>query len=143
MKKVIAFGTFDHFHAGHESYLRQARELGEHLTVIIARDETVERLKGRRPDYSERERRKAVMRSGIAERVVLGQHGDKYAVLLKYKPDVIALGYDQFAFTIRLKKFLIDNGMDAKIVRLEPYKPEVHKTSIIRTQKLAGLEQAV
>jgi len=30
MKKVIAFGTFDHFHAGHESYLKQViRQLEE------------------------------------------------------------------------------------------------------------------
>jgi len=137
MKKIIAFGTFDHFHAGHESYLEQAKSFGEHLTVIIALDETVERLKARKPDYTAQQRRDAVIKSGIADRVVLGKSGDKYDVLRKYKPDVIALGYDQFAFTVRLKKFLIDENMNTKIIRLEPYKPEVHKTSIIRLNKLA------
>ena len=132
MKRVMAFGTFDHFHAGHESYLRQAKELGDKLFVVIARDKTVERIKGRLPDHNEKERLAAVERSGIADKVVLGHLVDKYAVLKKYKPSVIALGYDQFTFTFRLKKFLIDSKIDATIVRMKSYKPEVYQTSLLR-----------
>lgn len=132
MKRVIAFGTFDHFHAGHEAYLKQAKALGEYLVVIVARDTTVRQIKGRLPDHSERERVAAVKTSNLADKVVLGEKGDKYHVLRKYKPSVIALGYDQFTFTFRLEKFLIDNKMDAKIVRMNPYRPTVYKTSLIR-----------
>lgn len=131
-KRVIAFGTFDHFHAGHESYLNQARALGDELIVIIARDETVQRIKGRIADHTEKERKKRVDESGIATKVILGSTGDKYDVIKKYKPHVIALGYDQFAFTHRLNKFLIDSKIDATIVRLEAYKPGLYKTSLIR-----------
>lgn len=132
MKRVMAFGTFDHFHAGHESYLRQAKELGDKLYVVIARDKTVERIKGRLPDHNEKERLAAVQESKIADKVVLGNLVDKYAVLKKYKPSVIALGYDQFTFTFRLKKFLIDSKIDATIVRMKAYKPKVYKTSLLR-----------
>lgn len=135
MKTVMAFGTFDHFHAGHESYLNQAKGLGDNLIVVIARDKTVNQIKGRKPDFNEKKRIEAVTKSGIANKVILGESGDKYHVLRKYKPDIIALGYDQFAFTFRLEKFLIDEGMNAKIVRMEPYKPDVYKTSLIRSNK--------
>ena len=132
-KRVLAFGTFDHFHAGHQDYLAQARALGDELIVVIARDETVQHIKGRSADHTEKERQKSVEAEGVATKVVLGSTGDKYDVLRKYKPQVIALGYDQFAFTHRLNKFLIDNAIDATIVRLEAYKPSVYKTSLIRT----------
>ena len=132
MKRVMAFGTFDHFHAGHESYLKQAKALGDSLFVIIARDKTVARIKGKRPSDPEKKRLGAVKASGLAEKVVLGEHGNKYNVLRKYKPDVIALGYDQFTFTFRLEKFLIDHKMNTKIVRMNPYRPTVFKTSLLR-----------
>ena len=133
---VMAFGTFDHFHAGHESYLKQARELGDRFIVIIARDETVKNIKGRKPDHTERQRRDAVKASGLADQVVVGNSGDKYEVLRKYKPNVIALGYDQFTFTFRLGKFLIDNKMNVQVIRLQAYQPLVYKTSLIRNQLL-------
>lgn len=134
MKRVIAFGTFDHFHAGHEAYLKQAKALGDSLIVIVARDQTVKRIKGKLPDHNEKKRQTVILASGIADKVSLGEHGDKYTVLRRYKPHIIALGYDQFTFTFRLEKFLIDEKMDAKIVHMNPYRPKVYKTSIIRAQ---------
>lgn len=134
--RVLAFGTFDHFHAGHEAYLTQAAALGDELIVVIARNETVTHLKGRAPDTDERERLKRVKAAKIAGKVVLGELKNKYAVIEKFRPGVIALGYDQFAFTHRLHKFLIDSKIDAKIVRIPPFKPAVYKSSLIRTRTL-------
>lgn len=132
--RVMTFGTFDHFHAGHESYLKQAKELGTNLTVVIARDQTVQQIKGNKPDQNERQRLHAVEQSGIADKVTLGYKSDKYKVLKKFRPNIIALGYDQFAFTYRLKKAIIDLKLDAVIKRLKPYKPQVYKSSIIKQQ---------
>lgn len=136
MKKVMAFGTFDHFHAGHESYLRQAKILGESLIVVVARDKTVKCIKGRFPNKNERERLQDVKQSAIADKAVLGSTSNKYDIIKKYRPHAIALGYDQFAFTFRLGKFLIDNKMDTKIIRLNPYKPNLYKTSLLREAPL-------
>lgn len=137
MKTVITFGTFDHFHAGHENYLRQARELGDKLVCIVARDETVKKLKGKSPDFSEKDRLKSVRRSGLADKAVLGNFGDKYDVIRKFRPDIVALGYDQFAFTFGLKKLLIEEKINAKIVRMEAYEPGIFKSSIIKYAKSA------
>lgn len=136
MIRVIAFGTFDHFHAGHEAYLKQAKALGDFLIVVIARDQTVKRIKGKLPDHDEKKRQAAVRACGMADKAALGEKGDKYTVLRRYKPDVIALGYDQFTFTFRLEKFLIDEKINAKVVRLNPYRPTVYKTSLIREKHL-------
>ncbi len=43
---VLTNGCFDILHAGHVSYLEQARELGEFLVVGLNDDQSVQRLKG-------------------------------------------------------------------------------------------------
>lgn len=134
-QRVMAFGTFDHFHEGHKFYLSEAKKLGDSLVVIIARDETVKSIKGHLPDFNEKSRKKSVEESGIPTEVTIGNKGDKYKVLKKYKPAIIALGYDQYAFTQRLQKYLIDQGLNTKIVRIESYKPEEFKSSLIRQKK--------
>ena len=130
----MAFGTFDHLHAGHEHYLNKASELGDELIVIIARDRTAQSIRGFRPTHKEKMRLKAVQALPFVTKAVLGQHEDKYKILCKYKPDVIALGYDQMVFTQNLNKILIQNKINAKIVRLKPYHPEMYKSSLVREQ---------
>ena len=132
MSTVIAFGTFDYFHAGHESYLHQAKALEDKLIVVVARDETALRIKGKYPDHKEKVRLSHVRASGITDKVVLGSLTDKYEVIRTYRPSIIALGYDQFTFTFRLKKLLIEEKMNAQIVRMQPYQPEIYKTSLIK-----------
>lgn len=132
LKKVMAFGTFDLFHAGHENYLKQAASLGDMLIVVIARDQTVKKIKGHQPEQNERQRLKLVKKSGIADKVILGYLDDKHKVLRKFRPDVIALGYDQFVFTQRLEKTLIDLKLNATIHRLKPYQAQIYKSSLIK-----------
>jgi len=45
--KVLAFGTFDILHPGHEFYLKEAKKHGDILDVVVARDSTVEKIKGK------------------------------------------------------------------------------------------------
>lgn len=131
-KLVMAFGTFDFFHAGHENYLKQARELGDSLVVVVARDDTVKKVKGNSPHYNEKKRLKDVGSCEYVERAILGNLDDKYKVIKKIKPNIIALGYDQFVFTYNLKKFFIQEKMDVEIVRLKAFKPEAFKSSILK-----------
>lgn len=138
--RVMVFGTFDYLHAGHENLFIQARELGSEIVAIIARDKTVRNIKGETPDHNEKERLENLKNTNWAEFVVLGNPKDKTKVIKEYRPDIIALGYDQFAFTYRLEKFLMDIKLDAKIVRLKPYRPDMYKSSIIKKQKLEAAE---
>lgn len=131
-KLVMVFGTFDYLHAGHENLFSQARELGDEIIAIIARDNTVKTIKGALPDHNEKDRMKALEETSWANKVVLGDIKDKTKVIKNYKPDIIALGYDQFAFTYLLDKMIIELRIETKIVRLKPYRPDMYKSSIIK-----------
>jgi len=132
LTKVITFGTFDYLHAGHESYLRQAKENGDYLIVVVARDKTVRSIKGALPDKPERKRLKAIKSLPYVDKAILGNKDDKFKLIRQLKPDIIALGYDQFVFTYELEKLLIRNKLNTRIVRLKPYMPEINKSSIIK-----------
>ena len=59
---------------------------------------------------------------------------NKYKIIKKYRPNIIALGYDQFVFTYKLQKILIDEKMDTEIIRLNPYMPDIYKSTLIKVQ---------
>jgi FAD synthetase len=130
----MAFGTFDFFHEGHEHYLKNAKALGDHLIVVVSRDRTVKQTKGEYPVHNEKKRAEVIRKTGLADKVILGHHGDKYKVLRKYRPDILALGYDQFIFTQKLNKTLIDLQLDAVITRLDAFFPQVYKSSLIKRE---------
>jgi len=49
MRRVFVSGCFDVLHQGHVSFLRDAKALGDDLTVCIATDEVYQLAKGRKP----------------------------------------------------------------------------------------------
>lgn len=128
----MVFGTFDIFHPGHKNFLKQARRQGDFLIVVVARDKTVRIFKKQETRDKEQERLRAVEKSRIVDEVVLGSIQDKYAIIKRYAPEVICLGYDQKFFTRGLRKKLDAFGLkDTKIIRLKPFKPEIYKSSIL------------
>ena len=52
MTKVMVFGTFDYLHEGHKDFFRQAKQYGDELVVVVARDETVKQIKGKLQAFS-------------------------------------------------------------------------------------------
>lgn len=139
----MAFGTFDLLHAGHENFFEQTKKLGNYIIVVIARDETVEKIKGNRPFHNENGRAKNLKNKGWADKIVPGDLKDKYKMIKKFRPDVIALGYDQFAFTYRLEKFIIDEKMNTRVQRLEAYQPEIYKSSLIRDSWISRVKEKI
>jgi FAD synthetase len=132
MKIVMAFGTFDIFHPGHANYLEQAGKLGDYLIVVIARDKTVKMVKGRRPKNNEQKRKRIVKNSQLADKIILGNLKNRHKVLKKYRPNVIALGYDQKINLKELRKKLKDLKIKAKIARLKAFHPEKYKSSKLK-----------
>jgi FAD synthetase len=132
MKKIMVFGTFDIFHPGHRSFLRQAKKLGDYLIVVVARDKTVGITKKQEPKNKEATRVKIIKDSRLADKVILGGLGNKYAVIKKHRPDIICLGYDQKYFVKGLKKKLDNFGLKNNIIRLKPYKPGRYKSSRLK-----------
>src|SRR4030043_684882 len=117
MKKIMVFGTFDIFHEGHKNFLRQAKKYGDYLIVVVARDKTVARYKRQETRNKERFRLRKIKNSKLAEKVILGNSGDKYQVIKKHRPDIICLGYDQKFFVRGLKRKLEDFKLKTKIIR--------------------------
>lgn len=134
MKRVVITGTFDGIHPGHEFFLREAKKLGDWLGVVIALDETVKKIKGHAPDKSQTIRQMEVESLRIADVVTLGYPGDKYKIIEELNPDIIALGYDQQAFTEGLKESLQRRGMQVDIVRIGAFHPEKYKSSLLKTK---------
>ena len=133
--RIMAFGTFDIIHPGHSHFFEQARALaGKHdsyLIVSLARDKNVLRIKGKLPRANESTRLARVKALKQVDRAVLGALGDHILPIVKLKPHIIALGYDQEAYVRGLRAALAKLGLKPKIVRLKPHKPHIYKSSII------------
>ena len=118
--KVVATGVFDIIHIGHAHFLNAAKEHGDHLTVIVANDSTVRKMKGE-PILSDKRRSEVVSQLKPVDEVVIGRTGDMLDIIVEdIKPDVIALGFDQRLFTAKeLASKLLERGLEVKVVRLE------------------------
>jgi FAD synthetase len=91
MKKVLAGGCFNLIHPGHKYFLKKAKKLGNFLVVVLTND-----ANNRKPYAVPAEQRKtALERLAIADKVLVGETDDFTAVLRKFRPDIIALGHDQ------------------------------------------------
>lgn len=129
MKKVIVFGTFDILHPGHIHMLKEAKEYGDYLIAVVARDSVVCEVKGRKPVNDEITRMKNIEALKIADKVRLGCLDDRYRAIAEEKPDIVALGYDQSAFVDNLANAVEPH---VQIVRLVPYRPEIYKSSLLK-----------
>ncbi|MDO8668119.1 MAG: adenylyltransferase/cytidyltransferase family protein [bacterium] len=137
LKTVMAFGTFDLLHPGHKYFLSQAKKLGDYLIVVIARNKTVKKVKGKLPEHNEKQRQGAVMSLNLADKVILGdREAEKYGIIKKYRPEIICLGYDQKYFVDGLNELFKKIKLNTEIIRLKPFKPELYKTSIINMEKI-------
>jgi FAD synthetase len=127
----MVFGTFDVVHKGHINFFKQARKLSKNpfLIVSLARDVNVKRIKGNKPVNSEKTRLRAVKSLSIVDRAVLGDLKNHFKHILKEKPEIIALGYDQNNYVENLERDLAKNGLDVRVVRLKPFKSHIYKTS--------------
>lgn len=131
MKRVLVFGTFDILHPGHLDFLRQAKKLGDFLIVSLAREKFIRKIKGRKALHSEKARKHMVEALKIVDKAVLGYKDNYIKHIASQKPQIIALGYDQIAFTQDLEKKLAAAGLKIIIVRLKPYKKRLYKSSKI------------
>ena len=121
-KTVLASGVFDLLHLGHVRFLEEAKKTGgenARLIVIIARDSTVERLKGSRPIVPEDQRRALVEALKVVDEAILGYEDMSIEkVIEKIKPDVIAVGHDQRGVEERVKKVIKELSLPIKVVRI-------------------------
>lgn len=133
MRNVMAFGTFDFLHPGHLHYLKKARGLGDRLVVVVARDENVVKVKGKAPLNSESDRLGLVKSLEVVDKAVLGDREMRsWSVIKRIRPVVIALGYDQWASIVSLRKELAELGLKPRIVRVSAFKARKNSSTRMR-----------
>jgi FAD synthetase len=121
-KVVLASGVFDLLHLGHVRFLEEAKQAGGEnakLVVIIARDSTVEKIKGKKPIMSEEQRCILVESLKVVDKAILGFEGfDIGEVIDEIKPDIIALGYDQTEMETTIQTYITKHRLPIEVVRI-------------------------
>ena len=121
MKRIMAVGVFDLLHAGHLHYLEQAKALGQHLTVVVAHDDTV-RIRKHEPVTNHDLRRLMVEGLKPVDDAIIGNPPEVpiFDILPIVNPDIIALGYDQEHAEESINRKLRELGyQDIEVIRVE------------------------
>ena len=136
-KKVMVFGAFDGLHQGHLDFFRQAREFGDFLIVSLGTDKNVEKTKGKKPLFRENERLDLIKQLKTVDKAVLGSQTDYFLHIKQYSPDVICLGYDQWAQEDHVRKELDKVGLaKTEIYRLRPFEVTRAKSTILKKKSV-------
>jgi len=143
MKRVLAAGVFDLLHYGHIRYLEEAKKLGgpgAKLTVIVARDETVRRMKGQDPVIPEDQRRATVEALKVVDEALLGfEDLDLDRVIQQVKPDIIAVGHDQDAIRNQVEKIKKARELGFEIVQVGRFgEKDLNSSSKIKRRIVEG-----
>ena len=131
--RVLVGGVFDILHVGHIHFLRQAKELGDELVVIVAHDETVRMQKRREPVNSAEDRAELLRAIKYVDEVYIGSPRTiDYDLVRKIDPDIIAIGPDQTFNCERMKEELRKHGINAEVLRI----PYLYKKDRAKTSKI-------
>tara|TARA_B100001057_G_C22791454_1_gene927787 strand:+ start:810 stop:1205 length:396 start_codon:yes stop_codon:yes gene_type:complete len=128
MKKVITFGTFDVFHIGHVSILERAKSYGDYLIVGVSSDDLNHSKKGRKPIYSEKDRKKIVKSLTCVDEVFSEISLElKRQYIKEFNADILIMGDDW--------KGKFDNHKDQCEVIYLPRTPSISTREIIEVVK--------
>jgi FAD synthetase len=145
-KVVLASGTFDLLHFGHVKYLEEAKKAGgknAELIVIVARDGTVEKRKGKKPVMPEDQRRSLVESLKVVDEALLGyEEFDMGKVIEKIRPDVIAVGHDQDGIEREVRKAVAGKNLDIQVVKIGRFgKEELNSSSKIKRKIIESFKR--
>jgi D-beta-D-heptose 7-phosphate kinase/D-beta-D-heptose 1-phosphate adenosyltransferase len=92
-KIVFTNGCFDILHAGHVTYLQQAKQLGDYLITAINDDNSVKNLKGSGRPINNIEQRMAVLAGlGAVDWVISFSESTPERLLKRLQPDILVKG---------------------------------------------------
>ena len=114
---IMTNGCFDVLHAGHVSYLEEAKSLGDRLIVAINDDDSVRRLKGEPRPINELGDRMAVL-AGLAavDWVVPFAEDTPERLIHRILPDVLVKGGDYRPDEIAGSKDVLQNGGEVRVL---------------------------
>lgn len=130
-KIVMTNGCFDILHAGHVSYLENAKKLGYRLIVAVNDDSSVKRLKGNGRPVNRLERRMAVL-AGLAsvDWVVSFSEDTPQRLIANLLPNILVKGGDYRVEQIAGGQEVIAAGGEVKVLNFED---GISTSAIIKT----------
>lgn len=132
IRVVFIGGGFELIHYGHVYTISKAKGLGDALVVSVARDSTIRKRKKREPLIGEEDRVRLLSSLREVDAAMLGVEGDIYITLERVRPDVVALGYDQYHMEDEVKREAKRRGMKLRVVRLDSPYPNIKTTRILQ-----------
>ncbi|HUU79298.1 MAG TPA: adenylyltransferase/cytidyltransferase family protein [candidate division Zixibacteria bacterium] len=145
--RVLVFGTFDIIHPSHIKFLTEARKAAGceecELVVVVARDSSILRIKGRKPIFQEEQRLKLICGLRVVDYARLGNEGkDYFNVILEVNPDYIVLGYDQVHNEKPLCKFISENNLQVEVFNLPKFESgDLSSSSEVRERVLEMINE--
>jgi D-beta-D-heptose 7-phosphate kinase/D-beta-D-heptose 1-phosphate adenosyltransferase len=118
---VLTNGCFDILHAGHVSYLEEAKSCGDRLVVAVNDDDSVRRLKGATRPVNSLADRMAVL-AGLAsvDWVVPFSEDTPAELIAKVLPDVLVKGGDYRVEQIAGGDTVLRNGGEVRVLGFKP-----------------------
>lgn len=114
---VMTNGCFDLLHAGHVSYLAEARQLGDRLLVAVNTDDSVRRLKGETRPVNAAENRMTVLAAlASVDWVTPFSEDTPERLICKLKPNILVKGGDNDPQKIPGNHCVWDNGGDVIVL---------------------------
>jgi len=123
-RRIMAAGVFDLLHLGHVHYLTEAKKLGDELVVVVATDVMVSKRK-HQPIIDQDQRLALVAALKPVDMAILGSPHDQYVTVEALRPDVIALGYDDYHRAAEIRAQLNERGLgNVEVARMPKF--DVH-----------------
>ena len=128
MTRVMAVGVFDLIHLGHVHYLTEARKLGDELWVVVSSDAMARRRK--HETINPQDVRQAVVAAlKPVDHALVGDEVDQMKSVEQVRPDVIALGHDDYHAVDALKAQLAARGFaDVRVERMPRFEQDLAGT---------------
>lgn len=118
----MIFGVFDGIHEGHRYFFREAKKFGDYLIAVVAKDHLIEKLKKRPPKTNLVGRCRELKKEKIINEIIASDEElGTWEVVKKYRPEVIALGYDQRALKENLESRRGNFGWQFEIETIGAY----------------------
>jgi cytidyltransferase-like protein len=136
MIRVFVSGCYDILHAGHVQFFREARALGDHLTVCFASNEVLWHHKQRRSSLPDEHKRALIAAMEVVDEVVVGE-GMEEGIdfkdhFLRLRPNVLAVTEDDKYAPLKRALCAEVGAKYVVMAKTPPQFPPISTTQIVK-----------
>ena len=136
MIRVFVSGCYDILHAGHVQFFREARALGDHLTVCFASNEVLWHHKQRRSSLPDEHKRALIAAMEMVDEVVVGEGMDEgidfKAHFLRLRPEILAVTEDDKYAPLKRALCAEVGAKYVVMAKTPPQFPPISTTQIVK-----------